>query len=96
MHWAWGDLSNIGCGGGQCWVDGKPEILDGSRQTSYISIVRYNGVAEIDPWQGDPNNDEGYEQLIDQKESAASRLDNRPVVFWDGLPWFAIKACNRR
>jgi hypothetical protein len=80
-HWAWGKSVNLVHPG---FTDGKPVILDGSRQTTYIAVARY----DPSPYQIDPNenpspciNDScwGYRGLINEEKIR----DSRPVVFWD-------------
>ena len=60
VHWAWDTASNIICEGkgvagcphitGTHFTNGRPEIVDGSPQTAYLSVVRYSPDAdEVDP-----------------------------------------------
>ena len=51
VHWAWDTASNLICKGkgvvgcphtsGTNFTDGRPEIVDGSPQTAYLSVVKY-------------------------------------------------------
>jgi alpha-tubulin suppressor-like RCC1 family protein len=87
-HWSWfGNLgpkslnaaNTISCGSAYCWTDGKPEILDGSKQTVYAGWVKWNeGEQQPDP--GD------WRSLIDPKDQEPSKVDpanHRLVFYWD-------------
>ena len=96
-HWAWAKSTNITCDknpvtteGSGCFTDGKPEILDGSIQTTHIAVVKYSPDADqVDPAaKGSPvypeaqgDDQSGYRALINKE----GLRDGRPVIFWDSV-----------
>jgi hypothetical protein len=80
-HWSWSTLVNPSkCGLAavkeDCWTDGKPEILDGSKQTALA------GWAKAQEGEEQPSN---WRDLVDPKSSDASEMtqSDRPVLYWD-------------
>jgi hypothetical protein len=80
MHWSWfgsvgnglrGLLNRIACGSPNCWSDGKPEILEGSKQ------VAVAGWAISKTGESLPTN---WESLITPQEKVNGR---RLVFYWD-------------
>jgi hypothetical protein len=85
MHWAWSRFL-IDAHKRQVWSDGKPEILDGSRQDAVFGVLRLQD-GEDDPYA------KGWRSLVDKKKSSASELrGHTPVVFWDMLSYGAADA----
>ena len=99
VHWAWGTASNTICKGkgiagcphviGTPFTDGRPEIVAGSPQTAYLSVVRYSpDPDEIDPVLVKPTTPAqtrtcptgGYQCLVTTSQSLAHGQD---VLFWD-------------
>jgi hypothetical protein len=80
MHWSWfgsvgpklrASLNTIACGSPNCWSDGKPEILEGSRQ------VAVAGWAVAKTGESTPTN---WESLINPPEQVRGQ---RLVFYWD-------------
>lgn len=66
------------------WTDGKPELLDGSRQDADFGIVRLADTPEARAAESDPVAN-GWRSLIDRpkKEKGPSGLRGyTPVIFW--------------
>jgi predicted small lipoprotein YifL len=100
VHWAWDRATNNICHGkvipgcnyltGKSFTDGRPELVDGSRQTAYLSVVRYSPAPdELDPVNLAPTQEQkkkkiclngGYECLVGTSQSLAHGQD---VLFWD-------------
>jgi len=78
MHWVWRKIvNNIDRNPMKDFTDGKPQILDGSRQNAEFGIVRLEA-SEVDPVIA------GWRSLIDKKGDSASLLrGHTPVVFWE-------------
>lgn len=85
MHWAWGKQVNAGLRLKKLnpltknFTDGRPQILDGSRQDAVFGIVRLEpGQHERDPVTN------GWRALIDGEGTPQSKLRGAlPVVFWE-------------
>jgi hypothetical protein len=91
VHWAWDSSTNSICHGkgifgcphivGMPFTDGRPELVDGSPQTAYLSVVRYSpDPAEIDPVQPTRECPAGGYQCLLNNQSLANGQD---VLFWD-------------
>jgi hypothetical protein len=93
VHWAWDRSTNSICHGagiqgcphvvGTPFTDGRPELVDGSPQTSYLSVVRYSpDPAELDPVSvpsAPTCVNGGYECLVNSQPLA----QGQDVLFWD-------------
>ena len=84
-HWHWGLAVNGSqfvkdhCVNGlpYCWTDGKPQILDGSKQTVYAGWVK---------WKDGEQHPAEWRDLIDPKDQDSSKVDptkDRLVFYWD-------------
>lgn len=85
-HWSWSTATNLVS---DDFTDGKPELLTGSKQDTYLSVARgplhpnQPTEDEIDPWQGDPNGDDeksGYRRIVN---SGKKIDDGNAVLYWD-------------
>jgi hypothetical protein len=86
MHWAWGKAVNAVTLPHHLslWTDGKPELLDGSRQDADFGIVRLADTAATRQAESDPV-ENGWRSLIDRPKKASGPSALRgftPVIFW--------------
>jgi hypothetical protein len=81
-HWSWfanpkvNKVANVfSCGSPSCWSDGKPEILDGSKQTACIGWVKSTTVVPETDWCA----------RAAGKDHRGAKVDpaNRLVMYWD-------------
>ncbi len=88
-HWLWGKDANCGCTAipfpfcrdHECWTDGKPELLDGSRQDVEAGWVVFKA-NEIDPWP------RLWFELVDKfvthnRTDSSLSTNDRLVLYWD-------------
>jgi|GEM_PF-6618092 len=77
-HWSWfqdSRVRRIASLTSPGWTDGRPEILDGSRQTARAGWVK---------WNADEQQPADWTRLIDKNGDAAKlSTSDRPVFYWD-------------